>query len=76
MEPLGYSAALSATRQSVYSALPDAPVVPERPRRWRRAALALGRSTTRPRHLAALGLRRFADRVEPRDARAAVPECS
>jgi hypothetical protein len=76
MEPFGYLSAMSATRQSVYSAQPDAPVVPERPQRWRGVARTLSRSSVRPRRFAALGLRRIADRVEPRDVCARLPECS
>jgi hypothetical protein len=60
MDPMGYLAGSSATRQSVYSALPDAPVIPERPRRWRGMSDAVRRRT-------ATRLRRFADAVEPAD---------
>jgi hypothetical protein len=69
MEPLGYLSAMSATRQSVLSARPDAPVIPERPPRWRN-------SSTVVRHAGAGVLRRIADRLEPRQASAGAIECS
>lgn len=48
----------NSTMAHVYSARPDAPVVPDRePRRSRGEPV---------RHLAAVALRRIADRVEPR----------
>jgi hypothetical protein len=58
MELLGISLALDLTRQHVFSARPDAPVVPERPPRRR----ALAGPT---RRVAAGALRRLADRLEP-----------
>jgi len=57
MEALGFSLALSAQRDHVLSARPDAPVVPERPPRAR------GGGGTR--RAAAGVLRRLADRLEP-----------
>ncbi len=62
MEPLGYLAAMSATRQSMLSALPDAPVVPDRARRVRDFSVAV-------RAAGARGLHRLADRLEPRGVR-------
>jgi hypothetical protein len=59
MEALGFSLALSAQRDHVLSARPDAPVVPERPPRARAHA---GGGT---RRVAAGVLRRLADRLEP-----------
>jgi hypothetical protein len=69
MEPLGYLSAMSATRQGVLSARPDAPVVPDRPARWRNASTVVRRA-------GADGLRRLADRLEPRRASVGAIECS
>ncbi|MBX6357846.1 MAG: hypothetical protein IRZ05_18570 [Micromonosporaceae bacterium] len=57
-QQFGALAAMSAYRRSVLSARPDAPVVPDRPARWRTAATAA-------RHVAARALHRLADRIEP-----------
>jgi hypothetical protein len=68
MEPLGYLAAMSATRQSVLSARPDAPVVPDRPPRWRNASTVVRGTVARVLH-------RLADRLEPRQAPATAIKC-
>lgn len=69
MEPLGYLSAMSATRQGVLSARPDAPVVADRPPRWRNSSTAVRRA-------GANVLRRLADRLEPRQASVGAIECS
>jgi hypothetical protein len=69
MEPLGYLSAMSTIRQGVLSARPDAPVVPDRPPRWRN-------SSTVVRRAGADVLRRLADRVEPRQSSVGAIECS
>ncbi|MGS2642952.1 hypothetical protein [Streptosporangium sp. LJ11] len=56
-DPVAMILADKATRRHVLSARPNAPTVPERPRRRRGAAV---------RRLTAVALRRLADRVEPR----------
>ncbi|SNT64191.1 hypothetical protein SAMN05421812_116141 [Asanoa hainanensis] len=60
LDPTAFVQALNATRDHVYSARPDAPVVPDRVRRTGRGDPL--------RRLAAVALRRVADRVEPRRA--------
>jgi hypothetical protein len=55
----GSLAAMSASRRSVLSARPDAPIIPDRPGRWQTASLAVRRSGARVLH-------RLADRLEPR----------
>jgi hypothetical protein len=56
----GFAQAIRFNMEHVYSARPDAPVVPEpAPRRSRGEPV---------RRFAAVALRRFADRVEPRRA--------
>jgi hypothetical protein len=69
MDPLGAHAAMSATRRSVLSAQPDAPVRPERRWRGRGARRAPDRALRRG---IARGLHALADRLEP--ARP-TPEC-
>jgi hypothetical protein len=56
MDPFGAMSAMSAARQSVLSARPDAPVVPERPKR---------EFLTAARTAGARRLHRLADRLEP-----------
>jgi len=60
LDPTAFVQALNATREHVYSARPDAPVVPDRTRRTGRGDPF--------RRVAAAVLRRAADRVEPRRA--------
>ncbi len=59
MDLLGAQAAMSATRRIAHSALPCAPTVAEPRSRTRRATA---------RRTVAHGLRRLAERVEPRPA--------
>lgn len=77
MEGLPMAALMSQAlaRAEVRSALPDAPVVPERPHRSRPAPVPLGVRTTvaRGRTLLAGALQRAAVAVEPRPA--APPRC-
>ncbi|GIF69048.1 hypothetical protein Ais01nite_70830 [Asanoa ishikariensis] len=61
LDPTAFVQAMNATRDHVYSARPDAPVVPDRARRTGRGDPL--------RRVAATVLRRVADRVEPRRAR-------
>ncbi|GIF51844.1 hypothetical protein DFJ67_5870 [Asanoa ferruginea] len=61
LDPVAFVQAVNATRDHVYSARPDAPVVPDRTRRSGRGD-PLRRST-------ATILRRLANRVEPRRAK-------
>ena len=60
IEVVGFVTAMNYTREHVYSARPDAPVVPTRER-------GQGRGDPLRRGTAVL-LRRLADRVEPRRA--------
>ena len=69
MDPIGMNLAHGAVLQHINSARPDAPVVPDRRDRRRTSA---GRADP-VRRVAAVVLRRLADRVEPRRAR---PACS
>jgi hypothetical protein len=71
MDPVGFNAAMSALRRSALSALPDAPVRPERLTRRPVMDHAVRRALAR-------GLHVLADRVEPRPVRptpAPVAEC-
>jgi hypothetical protein len=61
LDPVAFVQAINATRDHVYSARPDAPVVQERER-------VQGRGDPFRRGAAAL-LRRWADRVEPHRTR-------
>jgi hypothetical protein len=56
--------AMNATRRSMLSARPDAPVIPDRPARWHTAS-------TVARQAGAGVLHRLAERIEPRPAPAA-----
>jgi hypothetical protein len=58
MDLLGSMAATSASRRTVLSARPDAPVVAHRPSRWHTASTAVRQAGARALH----GL---ADRLEP-----------
>lgn len=69
MDPFGYLAADSATRQSVRSALPDASTVPERPPRLRNAYTAARAGTAQLLH-------HLADRLEPQPAPTRAAECA
>jgi hypothetical protein len=57
-QQFGSLTAMSASRRSVLSARPDAPVIPDRPARWHTASTALRRAGARALH----GL---AERIEP-----------
>jgi hypothetical protein len=69
-DPLVFVVATAPARQLAHSARPDAPVVPDAPRRRRarRPRPASGHDALtlhRARGVAALSLRRLADRLQP-----------
>lgn len=66
MDPVGYIVGVGLTRDHVRSAMPDAPVVPDRPRRTNRPPRTAGL-----RQGAATALRTVAGWVEPKRD----PEC-
>jgi hypothetical protein len=61
MDPVGYVIAVGLTREHAWSAMPDAPVVPDRPRRTNRPPRTFGL-----RQNAATTLRTIAGWVEPK----------
>jgi len=61
MNPIAIQLAVRATQDHAWSALPDAPTVPDPPRPVAPPAFALRRAM-------AQGLRRAANRIEPRIA--------